>query len=56
MLGGVSLFFFLVSPALTTILAKRGTVFVRGCIGYHFDGFLSQLLVAVHPLVLFIAM
>ena len=31
-------------------------VFVRGCIGYHSDGLLSQLLVALHPLVLFIAM
>ena len=29
---------------------------MRGCIGYHFDGLLSQLLVALHPLVLFIAM
>ena len=48
--------FFLVSQAFTTMLAKRGTVFVRGCIGYHFDGLLSQLLVALHPLVLFIAM
>ena len=38
------------------MLAERGTVFVRGCIGYHFDGLLSQLLVALHPLVLFIAM
>ena len=26
------------------------------CIGYHFDGLLSLLLVALHPLVLFIAM
>ena len=25
-------FFFLVSQAFTTMLAKRGTVFVRGCI------------------------
>ena len=56
LLGDVSLFFFLVSQAFTTMLAKRGTVFVRGCIGYHFDGLLSQLLVALHPLVLFIAM
>ena len=40
----------------TTMLAKRGTVFVRGCIGYHFDGLLSQLLAALHPLVLLIAM
>ena len=29
---------------------------MRGCIGYHFDGLLSQLLVALHPLVLFTAM
>ena len=28
----------------------------RGCIGYHFDGLLRQLLDALHPLVLFIAM
>ena len=49
-------FFFLVSPDFTTMLAKRGTVFVRGCIGYHFNGLLSQLLVALHLLVLFIAM
>ena len=48
--------YFLFSQAFTTMLAKRGTVFVRGCIGYHFDGLLSQLLVALHPLVLFIAM
>ena len=27
---------------------------MRGCTGYHFDGLLSQLLVALHPLVLFI--
>ena len=33
--------FFLVSQAFTIMLAKRGTVFVRGCIGYHFDGLLS---------------
>ena len=52
--GDVSLF--LVTQALTTMLAKRGTVFVRGCIGYHCGGLLSQLLVALHPLVLFIAM
>ena len=26
------------------------------CIGYHFDGLLRQLLVALHPLILFIAM
>ena len=48
--------FCLVSQAFTTMLAKRGTVFVRGCIGYHFDGLLIQLLVALHPLVLFNAM
>ena len=53
LLGDVSLLF---SQALTTMLAKRGTVFVRGCTGYHFDGLLSQLLFALHPLVLFIAM
>ena len=29
---------------------------MRGCIGYHFGGLLIQLLVALHPLVLFIAM
>ena len=29
---------------------------MHGCIGYHFDGLLSHLLVALHPLVLFIAM
>ena len=45
-----------VSQAFTTMLVKMGTVFVRGCIGYHFDGSLSQLVVALHPLVLFIAM
>ena len=56
LLGEVFFLFFLVSQAFTTMLAKRGTVFVRGCIGYHFDGLLSQLLVALHPLVLFIAM
>ena len=38
-----------------SMLANRGTVLVRGCIGYHFDGLLSQLLDALHPLVLFIA-
>ena len=38
--------------------SKQGYSFVRGCIGYHFDGLLSQLLVlvALHPLGLFIAM
>ena len=48
--------FCVVGQAFTSMLAKRGTVFVRGCIGYHFDGLLSQLLAALHPLVLFIAM
>ena len=48
--------FCVVSQAFTSMLAKRGTVFVCGCIGYHFDGFLSQLLVALHHLNLFIAM
>ena len=38
--------FFKVSQAFITMLAKRGTVFVYGCIGYHFDGLLMQLLVA----------
>jgi len=42
----------IVSQAFTSMLAKRGTVLVRGFIGYHFDGLLSQLLVALHPLVL----
>ena len=51
-----SLEMFVVRQAFISMLAKRGTVFVRGCIGYHFDGLLSQLLVALHPLVLFIAM
>ena len=54
LLGDISLS--LVIQIFTTMLAKRGTAFVRGCIGYHFDGLLSQLLVALHPLVLFIAM
>ena len=53
LLGDVYLFS--VSQAFTSMLANRGTVLVRGCIGYHFDGLLSQLLVALHPLVLFIA-
>ena len=48
--------FCVVSQAFTSMLAKWGTAFVRGCIGYRFDGLLSQLLVALHPLVLFIAM
>ena len=47
---------FVVRQAFISMLAKRSTVFVCGCIGYHFDGLLSQLLVALHPLVLFIAM
>ena len=48
---------FVVSQAFISMLAKRrGTVFVRRCIGYHFDGLSSQLLAALHPLVLFIAM
>ena len=51
-----SLEMFVVRQAFISMLANRGTVFVRGCIGYHFDGLLSQLLVALHPLVLFIAM
>ena len=46
--------FCVVSQAFTSMLAKRGTV-LCGCIGYHFGGLLSQLLVALHPLVLFIA-
>ena len=45
-----------VSLAFISMLANRGTVSVCGCIGYHFDGLLSQLLVALYPLVLFIAM
>ena len=51
-----SLEMFVVRQAFTSMLAKRGTIFVRGRIGYHFDGLLIQLLVALHPLVLFIAM
>ena len=54
LLEDVSLF--LVSQVLTTMLAKKCTVFVRGCIGYHFDGLLSQLIVALQPLALFIAL
>ena len=61
-LGDVSL----ARPLLTSMLAKKKkkkkkgggggvTVFVRGCVRYHFDGLLSHLLVALHPLVLFIA-
>ena len=45
-----------VSQAFTNMLAKKVTVLVRVCIGYHFDGLLSQLLAALHLLVLFIAM
>ena len=48
--------FCVVSQAFTSMLAKRGTIFVCGCTGYHFDGLFSQLLVALHPLVFFIAM
>ena len=54
LLGDVSLF--VISQAFISMLANRGTVSVSGCIGYHFYGLLSQLLVALHPLVLFIAM
>ena len=43
---------FVVSQAFISMLAKRGTVL---CVDV-FDGLLSQLLVALHPLVLFIAM
>ena len=51
-----SLEMFVVSQAFISMLAgKKGYSFVCGCIGYHFDGLLSQLLVALHPLVLFIA-
>ena len=46
--------FCVVSQAFISMLANRGTVLMRGCIGYHFDGLLSQLLDALHPLVLFI--
>ena len=46
--------FCVVSQAFISMLAKRGTVFVRGYTGYRFDGLLSQLLVALRPLVLFI--
>ena len=41
--------FSVVSQTFISMLANRGTVLVRGCIGYHFDGLLSQLLVALHP-------
>ena len=54
LLGDVSLF--VISQAFISMLANRGTVSVRGCIGYHFDGLLSQLLDSLHPLVLLIAM
>ena len=53
LLGDVSLF--VVSQAFINMLANRATVLVRGCVGYHFDGLLSQLLDALHTLVLFIA-
>ena len=50
-----SSFFFLFSFFLFLKLARplllcwqKGVVFVRGCIEYHFDGLLSQLLVALH--------
>ena len=43
------------SQAFISMLANRGTVSVCGCIGFHFDGLLSQLLDALHPSVLFIA-
>ena len=49
----LEMFLFFVSQAY---VGKKGYSFVHGCIGYHFDGLLSQLLVALHPLVLFIAM
>ena len=55
LLGLWRCFVYLARP-FTTVLVKRGTVSVRGCIGYHFDGLLSQLLVVLHPLVFFIAM
>ena len=41
--------FSVVSQAFNSMLANRGTVLVHGCIGYHFDGLLSQLLVALRP-------
>ena len=41
---------------ISLVFGKKGYSFVRGCTGYHFDGLLSQLLVALHPSVLFIAM
>ena len=39
---------FLVRQAFTSMLAKRGTVLMCGCIGYHLDGLLSQCLVALN--------
>ena len=54
LLGDVSLF--VVSQAFISMLANRGTVSMRGCFGYHFDGLLGRLLAALHPLVLFTAM
>ena len=39
---------FLVRQAFTSMLAKRGTVLVCGCIGYHLDGLLSQCSVALN--------
>ena len=36
--------------AFINMLANRGTVLVRGCVGYHFDGLLSQLLWWVHTI------
>ena len=51
LLGHVSLFL-----GLYYYVGKNGYRFVRGCIGYYFDGSLNQLIVALHPLVLFIAM
>ena len=38
------------------MLANKGYSFVCECTGYQSDGLLIQLLVALHPLVLFIAM
>ena len=48
LLGDVSLF--VVSQAFINMLANRATVLVRGCVGYHFDGLLSQLLWWVHTI------
>ena len=48
---------FAVRQTFISMLKKRGTVLcVDVLIGYHFDGLLSQLLVALHHLILFIAM